>query len=135
MGGLQDTASLIGGPGLKIVSHQRWLLRLLNAEQALLDRIWPKELSGTLAFSIHDPLLVENARPFAIQLESGQACVVSHKDQDLIEGEAGAFSSLFSGLLSASQLAACGRIKGPRRALELLDQAIAGRDPWMVDYF
>jgi predicted acetyltransferase len=136
MGGPVDPAArLLGGPGLRVVSHERWLLRLLDARQALLNRIWPAEVNGTVAFSILDPLLAENATPFAIRLEQGAPELVSPVGHDCIEGDVSSISSLYTGMLSASALADCGRITGPRRVLELLDKAFAGTDPWMVDYF
>lgn len=135
IGGLNDLPSrLLPEPGRKVLRAMPWYLRILNIEQAIRERGWPRGQNASVDIELEDDLLEANSGPWRLIVEDGNG-----------RAEAGgtaatrlhvrALASLYSGALSAEELAMEGRITGDAATLSALTRLFAGPDPWMPDFY
>lgn len=114
-----------------------WMLRVTHVEAALALRGYPAPLRGQLPLHVMDDVLPENAGAYLLELMEGAARVTRAP----AAGGGGltldvrALATLYSGLRTATALAADGLIRGDAGALALADLAFSGGPPAMSEKF
>ena len=134
-GSLNDPfVSLLAEQTSKIVSCDRWLLRIINVPQALAQRGYPVGVEAELHLEVHDELLPENHGKFVLRVSNGQGEVIGGGSGELKLNVRG-LASLYTGLFSPHQLLVSGQLEGSDRALATASLLFAGSHPWMRDFF
>ena len=124
-----------------IDSQLRWMLRLLDVEAALAGRGYPVGLGGTIALEVEDPLIERNRGRFILRVEGGLGAVergpasASASAAAPIQLSARALASLYTGYLSAEELARAGLVVGAPDSLALATSLFAGPAPWLPEIF
>ncbi len=117
------------------VEHlERWLLRILNVEQALARRGYPHGVEADLHLDVEDPLFSTNHGCFTLQIAGGSGQVTRGGRGDLKLGIR-SLAPLYSGFLSASQLQQMGWVSGEEAVIAIANTIFAGVAPWMTDHF
>ena len=124
----------LGEPHTRIAHSLPWVTRIVDAPLALEARGYALLHSATLGFELDDKHLAHNRGRFLLQVERGRARVKKGGRGDL-KLDVRALSALYSGYLSASSLAAAGRLEGSDGAIALADALFAGSPPCMPDMF
>jgi predicted acetyltransferase len=118
------------------VRHEHWFSRIVDVETALASRGYPKGIAGSLSLTIDDPIIDQNVGTFAMEVADRRASVTrDNGDVGSLHLTVQSLVPLFTGLLSASRLAAMGRLNGPRDAIETADLLFRGPTPWMEESF
>lgn len=112
----------------------RWMLRVTDVPAALAARGYPEDLEGSVALEVADETIPENAGRFRLRVAGGAGEVEADGD-DPIALHVRDLAPLYTGFLSASRLAALGRLDGSADAIAAADRIFAGREPWMADRF
>lgn len=114
----------------------RWMLRILDVEAALLARGYADGVNRGVALQIDDDLIARNHDTFNMHVTGGRA--------HLRRGDSGisavrisvrGLAALYSGYLSAEQLASVGLANGDDDALAALTTIFAGPPPWLPEMF
>jgi predicted acetyltransferase len=114
-----------------------WMLRLLDVAKALEARGYPRSLTATLDLALSgDGVFPENEGGYRLRVEAGRA----HVERGEAAGESlrlsvRALASLYSGLLSASELVRLGWAEGSEQAISTADEVFAGPTPCMAEMF
>lgn len=111
-----------------------WMLRILDVRRALERRGYPVALSAKLELEVADEVVPANAGRFTLDLSGGRA--------EIRPGGSGALrihvrglAALYSGFLSAEDLALRGLAEGAPRDLARASAVFAGPAPAMRDFF
>lgn len=112
----------------------RWMLRIVDLQAALAGRGYPRRAAGRLALEVVDPLLPENTGRVALEVEGGRARVTAADHVDLTI-DVSSLATLYSGMWTAAQLRAHGRLSGAEEAIAVADALFAGPEPWMAEMF
>ncbi|MBK8913781.1 MAG: GNAT family N-acetyltransferase [Phycisphaerales bacterium] len=126
-----------------------WMLRIADAPAALEQRGYPAGLQATLRFELRDELLRRNRGVFELRVADGRGRVrvipgsAAARRSPAVRGRGApplrmhirGLSPLFSGLLSAGEIAQMGLIEGDAAALAAATAIFAGPAPWMNDRF
>ena len=116
--------------------HEHWFSRIVDVRKALAQRGYAKGVGGRVALSVEDPVLARNNGTFDVEVANGTASVETDGDPDgALQLSVQSLVPLFTGLASASRLAAMGRLDGPREAIEMADLLFTGPTPWMEEQF
>jgi predicted acetyltransferase len=128
---------LVDEQSLSIEMHYRWMLRLLDVRAAFERRGWP-EVDDETVFSVDDPMFPDNAGPWRLRVERGEATMTSAEGGSP-PGSApiriGALSSMFSGYLRASDAVRLGIFAAEDPAAEAFGRLFSGSDPWCPFFF
>ncbi|HJL04822.1 MAG TPA: GNAT family N-acetyltransferase [Polyangiaceae bacterium LLY-WYZ-15_(1-7)] len=116
-------------------SPSHWMLRVVDARAALVERGWPTSVRGELGLRLRDPLLPRNEAPFTVRLRSGAAEVEEGARGPAAEADVETFASIYTGLLSPRRAAALGRLTAPDAQLDLMEEAFRSPTPWMSEAF
>jgi predicted acetyltransferase len=117
----------------KINLLEHWMLRLVNVQKALEDRGYPPGLPGQIHFEVQDPLFPDNSGCWLLEVGDREGRV-TRGGKGTIKLDIGAFAALYTGFLSATQLAVSGKLTGPTEQLSLADQIFRG-EPRLCDFF
>lgn len=116
--------------------HEHWFSRITNVEKALNERGYPKGLTARLSLTIDDPFLAQNSDTFDIAVADAEATVERGADSDgSLHLSVQSLAPLFTGFVSASRLAAMGRLTGPQEVIETADRVFGGPMPWLEESF
>jgi predicted acetyltransferase len=113
---------------------QRWMLRLVDVRAALAARGYSPAVETEVHFDVRDDVLPANAGRFVLEV-SGGAGRVRKGGRGRVRLDAATLPPLYTGYLSAEELAAYGRIEGAPSDLAQASATFAGPAPWMVDGF
>lgn len=112
-----------------------WMTRLVDAPAAVAARGYPSGVDLTVPLRVSDPHVEANEGAWALEV-SGGAGRLTAGGAGRVQVDVGALSSLWSGYLSAHELAHLGRLRGAEPdELAALTSAFASTTPWMRDYF
>ena len=118
-----------------VVEPCRWMTRLLNVKQALLDRGYPK-LDASVGFDITDDVIAENNGAFTLRLRNGEPTIEDASSESPIRINVRDLAPLYSGLWTASQLSRFGRLScEDDSVVDMAAQVFASSEPWMPDSF
>ncbi|MDZ7794285.1 MAG: GNAT family N-acetyltransferase [Spirochaetia bacterium] len=104
---------LMGEPRIKITSDSEWMARPLAVQELLKMKMKQSGYSGTLRFSLQDPMIEANTATYTIN--SGELSVGAFTGENEISFES--FSSLLFGAYSWQQLALAGRVSSAEMGL------------------
>jgi predicted acetyltransferase len=114
----------------------RWMLRILDVEAALRERGYPDGVERTVALHIEDDLVERNRDTFTVDVTGGRAHVRRGDSRDApVRISVRGLAAVYSGYLSAEQLASVGFASGDDDALAALTTIFAGPAPWLPDMF
>lgn len=135
-GGVSD-ARLLGLPerAVSATIEEHWMLRVVHAERALLERGYP-EIDAAIDLALEDDVLPENTGTYALRVSAGAAELGA-------PGSAGrrarlsvsALAALYTGFASPRELVSAGQIEADERSLATLAALFAGPAPACADYF
>ncbi|MCF7915620.1 MAG: GNAT family N-acetyltransferase [Spirochaetaceae bacterium] len=97
---------LMEEPRIKLAAESTWMARPLKVKELLIMRIKQTGYSGTLRFSLQDPVIDENTATYTIN--SGELSIGAFTGENEISFES--FSSLLFGAYSWQELALAGRV-------------------------
>jgi predicted acetyltransferase len=126
--------ALVGECKSTPVRVNRWMLRIVDVEQALRQRGYAADVSAEVHLDVSDDVLPDNAGRYVLNVERGAADVKRGGRGELRCGIRG-LAPLYSGLFSPPALQQLGWIDGPREALSSAARAFAGPEPWMPEIF
>jgi predicted acetyltransferase len=115
-------------------SVERWMVRIINVDKALVKRGYPSGIQAELHLDIHDDLLPENNGKLILTVSNGQG-EVNRGGTGELKLTVQALTPLYTGLFTPYQLAAIGYLDGSELALSTATQLFAGSSPWMPDFF
>lgn len=113
---------------------QPWLLRIVDAAGALGARGYPRALTAELHLAVRDELLPANAGNVVLRVAAGRG-EVTPGGAGRLRLDVRALASLYTGYLTAGQLASIGALDGPADDLALADLIFSGARPRMIDAF
>ena len=111
---------------------QRWMLRIVDVQQALEQRGYPSSNQTELHFEVQDDLLPENRGRFILSVANGKG-QISRGGKGELKVTIRGLAPLYTGLLTAHQLQLAGLLTGPENTLSLTTQLFTGSLPWMPD--
>lgn len=114
--------------------HFHWMLRIVTLPAALSARGYPSGIAGELHVDVRDEILPENQGRWTLAVREGRG-VGSPGGGGRLRTDIGALAALYSGFMSASQLAALGRIEADASSIARADALFAGPAPGMADMF
>ena len=112
----------------------RWMLRMVDVQQAVAQRGFPLGVEAEVDFSLDDPELAANAGAWRLTVSKGEGRLERIEAARLRLG-VGAFSSWYAGWGDATTLLRAGLVEDPGTEGALLDACFAGRVPWMMEEF
>jgi predicted acetyltransferase len=115
-------------------SSHFWMLRVIDAAQVLRERGYPPGVKCELHLEISDDLLPQNSGRFALSISNSTGRVRTG-GRGRIKLDIRGLAPLFSGHLSATQLASIGMLDASVDDLALASTVFAGPPPWMNDHF
>ena len=113
---------------------QRWMLRIINVDNALSEREYSSNIEAELHLDIADDLIAENNGKFVLSVVNGKGNIEKGGKGDLKLDIRG-LASLFTGLFSPQQLQLLGKIDGTESAISIATGIFADTSPWMMDFF
>ncbi|HWM86782.1 MAG TPA: sterol carrier protein domain-containing protein, partial [Kofleriaceae bacterium] len=114
--------------------QMRWMLRICDVESALAARRYAPGIERRFALEVEDDQVARNRGRFTVELTSSRAKVSRGGGEPVRIGIRG-LAALYSGYLSAEQLAAVGMASGASADLAALTTAFAGTAPWLAELF
>lgn len=127
-------ALLLHDQSLSVDMHYRWMLRLLDVRAAFEQRGWPA-IEAEAVFAVDDPMFLDNAGPWKLRVEQGQATVTPHDGPGPAPLPIGTLSSMFSGYLRPRDAVRLGLLDADDPAAETLTPLFSGPDPWCPFFF
>lgn len=140
-----ETVTIIGGSAERLVlvlgeqdvterDANDWMTRLVDARAAIAARGYPRAVTAAVHLELRDELAPWNDDRWILE--------VSHGKGSLTRGGTGAvrlgihaLSGLYTGFLSARDLAGIGALAGSTDDCATLDAVFSGPRPSMIDYF
>ncbi len=126
--------ALVAEPRWSVVELQRWMLRIVDLQAALLGRGWAPGAAGELHLRVEDPLLRHNEGAWVLSVADGRAEVERGGRGDL-QVSTRSLGPLYSGYYGGTALAALGHLTGPDSALLAADRLFAGPTPTMREMY
>jgi predicted acetyltransferase len=129
-------------PALHFLAEQRftsthrlnWMLRIVDVKKCLEARGYSGSGRAEVHLDIRDETIPANAGPWIVTVEGGRAIVERGGRGDL-RLSIRALAPLFSGYLSAAQLAQLGRIEGSSAAIAAAAGVFPAGTPWLSDMY
>lgn len=111
-----------------------YMARIVDVEEFLLR--YPFDIVGeSFTLKISDPIAEWNNRNFHLDWSSGELKITDSSEGPSVEMDIGTLSTLVMGYKSVAYLTRSGRIKGDRKAIQLLNKSIVIDKAYMSDYF
>jgi predicted acetyltransferase len=122
------------GMHLSAPPTQHFMTRLVDPPAAIASRGWPA-VSATVELDILDERRPANSGRFVLEIDDGTAALTPG-GTGRVAVDIGALSSLYTGFVTAAQLAHAGRLVGASRDdVVVLSDAFAAPTPFLRDYF
>ena len=118
--------------GWTVADTQPWMLRVLDLPTAVSARGWSRD--GAVSVEVSDPLFPAQSGRWQLEVAEGRGALTRGGAGEVVL-TARALGPLFTGLLSATALAAAGLVQGTPAALARVDALVSGPEPWLQDYF
>jgi predicted acetyltransferase len=118
----------------EIEKLQRWMLRVVDVPAALAARGYRAGVEGQVHLDVRDEALPSNAGRYVLEVEKGRGSV-RKGGKGSLRLDVATLAPLFTGYLTAEDLASYGRIEGAAKDLALASLVFSGPVPWMSDGF
>lgn len=129
------TTYLAALAGARIESHDRWMLRVVDAVRAVAARGWPPYLDGSMDLLLVDDVCPWNAGPYRLLLAAGTGRLEPGGRGDMTVSARG-LAVLYAGAASPAVLRRAGLLTGGDAVSDaFLQAATAGPVPALLDYF
>lgn len=134
-GGVAD-ARLLGLPerAVSATIDEHWMLRIVHAERALLERGYP-EIDAAIDLSVEDDVLPENTGTYALRVSAGVAELRTPGATRRARLSASALAALYTGFVGPRELVSAGQLEADERAVATLAALFGGPAPACADYF
>lgn len=124
----------VAEPHYREESLEDWMVRVTHVKSALEARGYPSLLEAELDLEVSDPLVRENAGRLVLTVRGGRGRVAKG-GRGTLSIDVRALAPLYTGYLSATQLARLGLAAGAPDALALADALFAAPMPSMCEMF
>ena len=118
----------------KIGQKEYWMLRIVNVPLALSKRGYPLGVQAELHLEVRDDLIGANDGKFCLSVAGGSG-EVSPGGKGELKLDIRSLASLYTGLLTPTQLHRLGWLEATPEALSAATLLFAGSEPWMPDFF
>lgn len=114
-----------------------WMFRLVDVEEALMNRVNYHGVNLEVTFEIVDSFLPENAGLYKLTLKDGKPVVERNQEsQQKIQVDISVFAQLFTNYLTFSEAFRLAKIQtNDPRVLEDLDRAFSLAEPMMLEFY
>ncbi|MHC4859094.1 MAG: GNAT family N-acetyltransferase, partial [Planctomycetota bacterium] len=126
--------ALLPDVGWRVNDLERWMLRVTDVAGALTARGYPAGVEAEVGLEVEDDVIPENGGRYRLRVSDG-AAEVREEEADGIRLHVRALAPLYTGLHTASDLKATGKLAGDDEAVAAADRIFAGPEPWMPDHF
>ncbi len=127
---------LIGNTLYSVAMKDPWMLRICDVQAALRERGYPRGLRAGLAIDLYDAIVADNNACWGLEVAGGDGLVQRGAPTgNAIRCGVHALAQLYTGYLSAGDLARRGMLSGSAGAIETADMIFAGGAPYMTDFF
>ncbi len=138
---------ILGGPTLPILqllrdNNQRamlldhWLVRVLDVKSALEERGYPAGVRAEIALDVTDTMFAENTGRWLLRVADGRGSAEKRDGGGAaLKMDERALAALYTGFLSAAELASVGRIEGDDALLGVASAVFAASAPMMTVRF
>jgi len=116
------------------VQGGQWMTRLVDVKRALEERGYPAGVEAEVHFRVRDELFPRNRGPFVLEVAQGRGHV-RRGGRGTVKLDIRGLAPLYSGHLTATQLAMTPHLEAPEKELAALQPVFAGPLPWMPDAF
>ncbi len=115
----------------------RWMLRILDVEAALTGRGYAEGVARVVALDVEDDLIARNRDRFTVEVAGGRAHVRRGADGGgaPVRISVRGLAALYSGYMSAEQLASVDLAQGASDDLAALTTIFSGPAPWLAEMF
>jgi predicted acetyltransferase len=117
----------------KVEAYQRWMLRIVDVDRALLARGWPS-MRASVHLDVVDDSLPANQGRRVLSVHEGKADVAAGGRGD-VRIDVRGLAALYSGFTTPHALVAQGLASGTDDAMAALRSMFAGPEPWCCDYY
>ncbi len=116
-------------------STNLWMVRVVDFERAISLRGFSRCVDGGVVIRVDDSLFAENDGVWRIAVRDGKGSAVRTDIEPQAVMDITTFAPIYTGFMSASQMAHNGRLTGEQSAIEMLDGLFASTTPAMADDF
>ena len=113
----------------------RWMMRITDVGVALTQRGYPPDLRAELTLDIDDGLIEANRGRHTLRVADGAATLAPGGAAAALAIDVRGLAALYSGHLSAEQLAGLGLAAASAEILARASHIFAGPAPWMAEIF
>lgn len=131
---IDPLATVLADQIAETVGGDRWMVRIINVDNALEARSYPVGCSTQLYLTVQDEQLSQNTDTFCLSVNNGEG-TVSRQSGNGLTLSIRALASLYSGFLSPDQLGWMGQLEGSTEARAIATQLFMSSSPWMPDFF
>jgi len=114
----------------RIRDCHEWMTRVVDVRQALTERGYPRSVAAEVHLTVRDDVLAANDGRWILRVEGGEGTVERGGDGRLAL-DVRALAPLFTGALSAGELAARGHLDGGLDDVETAGAVFAGPAPFL----
>ncbi len=119
---------------LNVHRRESFFLRILDVEEALVRRGYPRTLDAELHLEVHDNIVSRNNDRFILNVADGKA-VVRRGGRAHLRIGIDDLAALYSRALCPMELGVAGNVAATEHALEIATLIFSGSSPWMVDRY
>lgn len=135
LGGPADAfASLMPENRARVQRHESWFLRIVDVEEALRQRGYPRTLEAELHLEVQDDLVKRNNDRFILNVADGR-CVVRRGGRAHLRLDVRELAAIYSRAMSPMELGRVGGAASTEHALEIATLVFSGPASWMADRF
>jgi predicted acetyltransferase len=118
----------------QVESLHRWMLRIVDAAGAVAARGWPSAVAGSVELEISDEVCPWNAGRWRLSVADGRGRLERGGSGTVQVGARG-LALLYAGGVQTAALRAAGLLAGDTAKDVVLDAAVAGPAPTLLDFF
>jgi predicted acetyltransferase len=133
-GPVDPLAALLPENRTRVQTHESWFLRMVDVEEALRQRGYPRTLEAELHLEVQDDLVKRNNDRFILNVADGR-CVVRRGGRAHLRLDVRDLSAIYSRALSPLELGRTSTVAATDHALEIAALVFSGPSPWMADRF
>ncbi len=126
--------SILPEERLSVHRRESWFIRILDVEEALVRRGYPRTLEAELHLEVRDGIVARNNDRFILNIADGKA-IVRRGGRAHLRIDIDDLAALYSRAVSAAELGATGNIAATEHALEIATLVFSGPAPWIVDRY
>jgi len=127
-------STLIPESRARVAVSEPWFLRIVDVEEALRQRGYPRTLEAELHLEVQDDVIKRNNDRFILNVADGR-CVVRRGGRAHLRIDVRELASIYTRALSPMELGRVGTVASTEHALEIATLIFSGPAPWMAERF